>query len=274
MRDLFCAISAVLRYRGYLPQPLTLARVLRWLKQFKRGDRIHIRRLLKHVLYLPEVTVKTVLVEQNAALMKRLIDAGLQPHQIIYIQVHDAGSSSPVMLNMLRDAAQLEQRGVTLLDSKNTLEINEKTNDFGEGALVYIDDFIGSGTQICEARDFAAQFVVGSFSEFVLTPCICEEGRQQLDDRGIEVFSGHVHLKVDRPLQAESVLFKESTKERLIEICDQIDNKIPLGYRHMATMVVLYRNSPDNIPVLFRGNPHQSPHVGIFPRTTDMPITP
>ena len=204
--------------------------------------------------------------------MQRLAAAGLQPHQLIYVQVHDAGSSSPVMLNMLRDAARLEQRGCSFLDSNNTRGITEMTNDLGEGALIYVDDFVGSGTQLSEARDFAAKYVIGNFAEFVLAPSICEEGRERLDGRGIEVFSGHVHTKAERPLHETSTIFDPATKTRIREVCRQIDQQTALGFNSMAVMVVLYRNAPDNVPVLFRGSTHQSPYIGIFPRTTDMPI--
>lgn len=274
MRDICCAIRAVFRYRGYLPQPLTILKVLRWIRQFGRSDRKDIRRLLDSVIYLSEHTVKNVLVQQNEALMQRLADAGLNFNQYIYVQVHDAGSSSPVMLNMLRDAAHLEQRGCAFLDSNNTLGITEMTDKVGEGAIIYVDDFVGSGTQLCHARDFAAQYVVGTFAEFVLVPCICEEGRERLEGLGIEVFSGHVHMKSERPLSTDSTLFDAKAKERMREVCESIDQRSALGFGGMAVMVVLYRNAPDNVPVLLRGSPGQTQFIGVFPRTTDMPVAP
>ena len=213
MWDIICAFLAIFRYRGYLPQPLTVTRVLRWPRQFDSDDQKYVRRLLSYVVYFSETAIKDVLVEQNAQLMNCLLGAGLTANQLVYVQVNDAGSSSPVMLNMLRDAAQLEQRGCSFIDGNNTLGITEKTNDLGEGALIYIDDFIGSGTQLSEARNFAIKYVVGNFSEFVLTPIICEEGRLKLDRLGIEVFSGHVHTTVERPLHESSTIFDLETED-------------------------------------------------------------
>ena len=37
-------------------------------------------------------------------------------------------------------------------------------------------------------------------------------------------------------------------------------------------MVVLYRNAPNTVPVMLRGNVNQKPYFGIFPRTIDLPI--
>ncbi len=270
MLDLCCAIRSVFQYRDYRPQPLTVGRVLRWLCQFNRRDRKHIRRLLKSVVYLSEKTVRDILVEQNQALMERLTAAGLQHHQMIYVSVHEAGSSSSLMLNMLRDQAHLEQRGCVLLDAKDVKGISDITNDLGEGAIIYTDDFIGSGKQFGDERDFMIPFAVGTFSEFVLVPSICEEGRDALAGRGIEIFAGHVHLKAARPLHNDTARFEG--KKRLRRICTAIDSHAPLGFRNMAVMVILYRNAPDNVPVLLRGSVGQTPYIGIFPRTTDMPV--
>jgi hypothetical protein len=272
MLDLCCAIRSAFQYRDYRPQPLTVGGVLRWLCQFNRRDRKHIRRLLKSVVYLSEKTVRDILIEQNEALMARLIAAGLHHHQIIYVSVHEAGSSSSLMLNMLRDQARLEQRGCVLLDAKDVKGITEATNDLGEGAIIYIDDFIGSGKQLGDERDFMIPFAVGTFSEFVLVPSICEEGRDALAGRGIEIFAGHVHLKAARPLHIDTADFDRAGKTRLRRICTEIDSHAPLGFRNMAVMVILYRNAPDNIPVLLRGSIGQTPYIGIFPRTTDMAV--
>lgn len=272
MLDFCCAILSVLRYRDYRPQPLSFSRVRRWLQQFDRRDRKYVRRLLKSVIYLPEKTVRQTLIEQNEALTTRLAAAGLQSHQLIYVSVHEAGSSSGVMLNMLRDAVHLDQRGCVLLDAKDLKGISDTTNDLGEGAIIYIDDFVGSGKQLGDERDAAIQYAVGTFAEFVLVPSICEEGRDALEGRGIEIYAGHVHMKSDRPLHTDATCFDPIGKGRLRAICGQIDRQVPFGFHNMAVMVVLYRNAPDNVPVLLRGSGGQNPFVGIFPRTTDMPI--
>jgi hypothetical protein len=272
MFDFLCALRCVLQYRDYRPQPLTLNGVRRWIQQFDRQDRKYIRRLLKSIFYLRERAVREILIEQNTALMKRLAAAGLQPHQLIYVEVHEAGSSSGLMLNILRDNGRLEQRGCRFIHAKDLKGITDETFDAGESALIYVDDFVGSGKQLGDERDFAINYAVGTFSEFLLTPSICEEGYGALQARGIEIFAGHVHMKAERPLHNDSAIFTPAIKGRLRAICNQIDHRAPTGFRNMAVMVVLYRNSPDNVPMLLRGSAGQKPFIGIFPRTTDMPV--
>ena len=267
------SVKAALRFRDYKPMPISLLSVDRWIRQFKRDDWTLVGQLLDNVIYLSEKTTRKILVDQNAALMSRLVAAGLSPKQLIYVQVHDAGSSSPVMLNILRDAAGLERRGCRFVDGHDSLRLNATMNEIGEGALIYIDDFVGTGNQFCKERDFAAKNFVGSFSEFLLAPSICEEAFYKISDRGIEAFAGHVHSKAERPLHANSTIFDPNEKERMQLLCRAVNRKFGLGYKDLATMVVLYRNAPNTVPAMLRGSLNQTPFFGIFPRTTDLPIS-
>jgi hypothetical protein len=172
---------------------------------------------------------------------------------------------------MLRDRALLERKGCHFIDSKDVRGLYELTNKLENGAIVYVDDFAGTGNQFCEVRDFVAQHIVGNFSEFFLLPCICEEALYELGKRGVEAISGPVHSKADRPLNPQSTILSEKMQKRLIELCLKIDPKGGLGYKRLATMVVIYRNAPNSVPLILRGSLKQIPWIGIFPRTTDLP---
>jgi hypothetical protein len=227
-------------------------------------------KLLENVVYLSEDETREILVYQNDVLMKRLFDAGLPSKKLVYVQIDDAGSSSPVMLNMLRDAAHLERLGCKLVDGRDLLRLNAITNELGEGALIYIDDFVGTGNQFCAARDFAAQNIVGTFSEFLLVPSICEEAIYQIGERGVEAFTGHVHYRAERPLHPNSNVLDSISKDRLTVLCKGINPKYGLGYKDLATMVILYRNAPNTVPSVLRGSLNQTPFAGIFPRIKDL----
>lgn len=272
MRRFLHSLRAAWRFHDYKPQAVTFGSASRWIRQFEKKDRRLAGKLLERVIYLSEDKTKEILVHQNAALMKRLGEAGLPPKKLVYVQVHDAGSSSPVMLNMLRDAAQLERLGCKFVDSRDSLRLNKTTNEVGEGALIYVDDFVGTGNQFCSERDFAVKSIVGTFSEFLLVPSICEEAIYQISERGIEAFAGHVHSRAERPLHANSSIFDSVSKERLTLLCQGINSRFGLGYRNLATMVILYRNAPNTVSAVLRGSVNQTPFAGIFPRTTDLPI--
>jgi len=210
MRGIIHSFKAALRFHDYKPRRLSLLSARRWVGQFEKKDRRLVEHLLDNVIYISESKTRQILVDQNAALMRRLLDAGLPMKKLIYVQVDDPGSSSPVMLNLLRDAASLERLGCKFADARDSFHLNKTMNEVGEGALIYVDDFIGTGNQFCEERNFAAKSFVGTFSEFLLAPSICEEAFYRIGELGIEAFTGHVHSKAERPLHANSSIFTKA----------------------------------------------------------------
>ena len=170
MKGIVHSLRAAIRYRDYKPMPLTWLAAKRWVMQFDRGDRRLAQRLLDNVIYISESKTREILVQQNAALMGRLVAAGLKPKQFIYVSVHDTGSSSHVMLNLLRDAAALERMGCKFLDAHDSMRLIKTMNELGEGALIYVDDFLGTGNQFCSERDLVARIMVGRFPSLFLPP--------------------------------------------------------------------------------------------------------
>jgi hypothetical protein len=264
-------VRIIYRFEGYKPQPVTLARIATWLSQFEDRDKKIILQLLDRVIYISEKNTESILLDLNRLLLDRLEKANITLKKVIYVQIHDPGSSSGVVLNMLRDGARLESKGCYFIDSKNVRELFEITSKLGEGAIIYVDDFAASGDQFSDVRDHLAEYIVGNFAEFFLLPGICEEAYYQLGKRGVEAVAKIVHSKADRPLHPNSSLLDKATKERLIHLCTQIDKKGSLGYKELATMVVFYRNTPTTAPAIIRGCVKQNPWIGILPRTTDLP---
>jgi hypothetical protein len=230
-----------------------------------------LRRLLSNVRYISEREAMAALVEQNGAVLSRLEEAGVAKGHTVYVQVHDAGSSSPVMLNLLRDAARIEKAGYRFLDSRNKTDLADLTGELGDGAIIYIDDFSASGNQFLKARGAVSECIQGSFSEFFVLPCVCEEGMAKIEREGVQVFARYVHSRSERPLHEDCTTLEEETKEKLIRLSKCINHRWGLGYQQLATMVVLYNNAPNTVPLLLRGSPHQEPYVGVLPRTTDLP---
>jgi hypothetical protein len=266
------SLKAAVRFHDYHPQPVSISSATRWMKQFQKNDLKLACALLDRVIYLSESETKKILLHQNAVLMDNLHKAGIASKKMIYMQTDEAGSSSPMMLGMLRNAAGLEQQGCKLLDGRDALGVNETTRKLEQGAIIYVDDFVGSGNQFEKARAFLQQSVVGTFAEFLLVPSICEEGYAKLNDLGVTVYSGHIHARAERPLHAHSHLMQSVERDRLIAISTEVRPKMALGYENMATMVVIYRNAPNGLPAVLRGSDKQQPFYGLFPRFKDLAI--
>lgn len=267
----FQAIRSVLfKFGDYRPHKIGLALFFQWINQFPKEDRSVILKLFNSVIYVNEKDTRDALVMLNTDLLNFVFkESDLTYNNIIYATFSTPASSSHVMLNMLRDAANLERTKATILDLKGTGELYRKTSELGEGIIIYVDDFIGSGKQFSKNRNFASEFIVGNFGEYLLAPVICEEALPKLNDLGVQPVYAHLHTIDERPLHKDNNYLNENEKHKLISICRSINKNQGLGFKKMAAMVVFYRNSPNNMPLVLRGSLGQAPYKGILPRAND-----
>jgi hypothetical protein len=260
------------KFRDYAPQTVTYEKIETWFRQFDRRHWKHLSVFLSKVVYFSRRDTEAALISLNQKLFERLNESDISADRIVYVQFDKAASSSPAMLNILRDSARLERRGCHFLDSSDVSRVFETTNALGQGAIVYVDDFVGTGKQFARSHKRFSEYIVGNFSEFLLAPCVCEEALSNLAERGVEPITALIHLKKARPLHADSNEMADEAKNRLVELCKEIHPQEGLGFKKLATMVVFHRNAPNTVPLLLRGNLYQKPFVGILPRTTDLPI--
>ncbi len=272
LRHLFSLVRYWIRFRAYNPQPVTLKGLMDWLFQFPPNLRPHILSLLGDIKYLTETEVRESLLKLNEQILSKLSKDGISIENVIYVSIDAAGSSSSVMLNMLRDAANLERRKANLIDSHNTRKLNELTDELTKGAIIYVDDCSMSGKQFVRNQRRVSEYIVGAFSEFFIVPLICEEAENRIQPTGVATYPAITHLKNERPLHDCADMLDVTIKEELIGICRELHKKHGRGFGKLATMAVLYRNAPNTTPLLFRGSIGQKTIRGILPRSDDLPI--
>ncbi len=242
--------------------------------QFPAQYRPDLIRLAANLRFVSkQETIKSV-VELNREVLRALNADGVTIERVIYMTTDSAGSSSGVILNLLRDHENLERRGAKFLHSSDVNGIREKTMQLRAGAIVYVDDFAGTGRQFTRSREAVANEVVGAFSEFFLLPCICEEAHSKISALGVEPCASIVHKKSDRPLLEQSRLLSPEQRQGLLALSSSYWGrpKISLGFMGLATNVVFYRNAPNTTPLIFRGHLGQKPLWGIVPRFDDLPL--
>ena len=271
--DYWHCCRAIWRFRGYEPHPVNAQSFLQWIRQYEGDtDRRYLIRLLDQVRYIGRTEMRTILFNLNRRLMKRLQNDGIPNDHLIYLQIHDAGSSSPVVLNMLRNVAQLEHRDCRLLDGSNAKALSDATDELEFGAVIYVDDFLGTGSQFEDVRQFLAPYILGNFPEFVIAPVITEEANRLLGKLGVEPYTQFIDARADRALNEASSVFEDEVQERLTQLCLEIDPMFGLGFGSLATMIVFYSGAPDTVPRVLRGSPGQQPICGILPGYSDLPI--
>ncbi len=263
-------VRALLRLRAYEPQRVTPGVLWRWLRQFPSRYRADLLQLLGHVQFISESETIRALIDLNDDILARLAADGVSIDHVVYVELDSAGSSSGVMLNMLRDHSNLERRGAHFVHSKDVTGLQQLTRDLDRGALIYVDDFAGTGRQFLRNRKHAATYVVGTFSEFFIGVCVCEEARLRMEQVGVVPAAAFWHPRSERPLDPSSSLLREGQRTSLLGLSAEIHPNGGLGFGGLATSIVLYRNAPNSTPLLLRGNLGQAPFRGVLPRFDDL----
>lgn len=269
--DWLAAYKLAKRLNAYRPQTAKFKRTLAWLRQYSPSERSAIRKTLPYLIFVDEQSFVSNLCEENEKLLARLKAKGITPAQIIYASVHDAGSSSQVCLNLLRDHGRLARSGCHFVDSKDVKQISALTGKIGNGVIVYVDDFAGTGKQFSKAQQHLAEFVQGNFSHHVIFHTVCPEAYDKIEKTGVSICPFRLHRQEDRPLHPASDILLPAEKDLIRKTCRRMSGVYGLGFNEMATMVVFYRNSPNTIPMIFRGQIGQTPWFGVVPRFDDMP---
>jgi hypothetical protein len=149
-------------------------------------------------------------------------------------------------------------------------EIIEKIDEKKFKHFILIEDFVGSGTQICKVLDNLGSAL--HIPVLVLPLVVCEEGLRLLREKQ----STHPNLTIDFALLvADNCLLKATPKinmqapetfselAKLIEKIGIWDN--PFGHLHTGALGVKHQNCPNNVPPIFHQK-HQKFKNPIFPR--------
>lgn len=270
--DLIFCLRMSHRFRGYSPKSVTPSSVWTWLKQYPAEDRFLVKKAALHLRYVNGAQFTAALCDRNLALLSKLTHAGIQHKNIIYVSVGEAGSSSHMALNLIRDRALLENLGCILIDASDVQKLLTTTTRLQSGAIIYVDDFSGTGNQFCESRAFIGEYIGGNFSEYFLLHTVCEEAYLEIEKAGVSPWAFYIHPKKERPMHESSTIFNRGEREKLETLSKlSVKKKGALGYRDLASMVVFYKNAPNGVPPLFRGDHGQRKILGLVPRTSDLP---
>ena len=258
------------RLREYEPNKgkLSPLRVANWVNQYPESIRDDVARLAAGLEYISKNRLIQDLKRLNARI-EALLDAdGISTKNIVYVSIDDPASSSPAMCKLLRDQGGLPN--AKFVPSTSGLQIHKLTKTLESGAIVYVDDFSGTGKQFVSARDNVRDNISGNFSEFFLLSRICEEALEVVKAQEVQPIYGKQHTRAERPLHSECVLLSEIERKRLVEILNEKWRDGSLGYMKLATNIVFYHAAPNTTPMLFRGDKEQRPMIGIVPRWEDL----
>lgn len=143
--------------------------------------------------------------------------------------------------------------------------------------LVLLEDFVGSGTQMKAAIEWAANKL--KIQTLVVPLVICAPGRDALDaltetHKDLVSSSPIVHVGENELLGAKSKgLNRWARCTEMVALATRLSQRVarkpPFGYKHTGCSVVTYSNTPNNsLPLIHHHQPEAGTWSALFPRSS------
>ena len=240
-------------------------RIRDWIKQFNSQDQDIAARVLDCVDFFSHEQITRAFRSILKGLDGWHQDAKKRQGQWRFIPYSaSAGESGDSMMHQFRIANNLAGKQYNELFIYRSDILRESLGR--DDSVVLVDDFVGSGNQVCES--WSEQFgellaEVGRVYLVVVAACVdgVSRVREQTD---LQVVPHHSITKADNIFATRCRTFSPSDKTALLRYCTKADNVNPKGKWDCGLLVVFAHTCPNNsISVLHAANSHWE---GLFRR--------
>jgi hypothetical protein len=167
------------------------------------------------------------------------------------------------MLHRFRQANGLAGRGHNELFIYKSQLLGE---DLGpEDTVVFVDDFTGTGNQVCEYWSEMQELVPRRPRLFLVVVAACTQALERIGTETDLTVVPYVQLSAaDDLFSPDCGHFSEDEKAVLLQYCRKADARQPKGYGDCGLVLVFAHNCPNNtIPIL---HSYHSRWEGLFRR--------
>lgn len=245
---------------------VTAERVHTWLGQFSVGDRDVAARLLDSVDFYHGDRIEDALRTALATLPGwHREETQRQGRWRFAAMSQSAGESGDSMLHMFRIANQLTRSKYNELFITPSRILQQGLGP--DDSLVLLDDFVGTGDQVCKAWGAGfSELAAGVGRVYLLVVAACQGGKQRVEaETGLNVLSADELAEADNVFSDACTHFPAEDKARILKYCRRAKPKNPKGHGDSGLVVVFAHRCPNNsLPALhaMRRN-HWRP---LFPR--------
>lgn len=249
-----------------------------WLNQFDPSDQDLAARVLDAVEYYGQSQIHAAYRSALAALDGWHRTAAKRKGQWRFAAMSSsAGESGDAMLYQFRVANGLDAKpmnelfvpSLTDLFRQANLPDNDPRKLGKDDVVVLLDDFSGSGTQVCDAwnnpeTSFGA-LLAGIGKVYLIVVAASKSARRHIaDETGICLVPAHELHEGDNIFSDHCKHFTKTDRTKLFHYGKIADKKSPKGFRDCGFVVVFQHRSPNNsIPILHADH---SKWTGLFPR--------
>lgn len=175
-----------------------------------------------------------------------------------------AGESGDTMLHRFRVANTLNGRRFQELFIHKSELLKEKLSP--SDTVVFVDDFSGTGNQICQdwVND-VKELLAGGPRVFLILIAVCDGARRRIEQHtDLTVHAAFELSNRDNIFSQECGHFSLTEKRVLLGYCRRADPRYPRGFGDCGLLIVFAHSCPNNsIPILHASNQHWE---GLFRR--------
>ena len=226
---------------------ISISKVTHWMSQFEDNDLLLAEKILNEIKYYSASKIRAMVGELVKLVYLKFNT--IQRERILFIPIGEPYEGSSTIARVLR-----EEVGEDVIKYMSDLErLEEGTYE----ALIFIDDFSGTGTQLSEWWVNVESIVLPRNVPFVLALLVINYRARPILEDFSEVVCVDQLQREDNVLSRYSRIFSDEEKRRMIHYC-KLTNCHPdliYGFDDCGLLLVFKHGCPDNsIPILWHTN--------------------
>ena len=223
---------------------VTKGKIIAWLKQFDEPHQSIALRLLANIRFYDSAQISTA-CQTLCKMIKAQCGPGL--HNVVFMGLGSAGKSGAAMLYRFRHSNNMHTKQYDLQFRYST-EVTNLPKQFS-GNLVFLDDFIGSGSQSAASLLDIVSVAPSASKIFLLViagyvSAIHEVSKQV----GCNVITAYVLDDNEKLFSDANTNFSKAERAILRSYCEKTGSQYPYGFRDVASLVVFSDSVPNNTP--------------------------
>jgi len=266
------------QWGSYKDQKITEDRIRAWLDQFSNNYQQRLMfKILKNLKFYKVSSIREKMVEAYDIVKMKLKEKGTwKKNEILVSYVGEYGKSSSKYAHLFRDQNNIYYKN--MIEYSKIKELLGNKTDIK--AIVFIDDFIGTGDQAYEYlnkinKELGETFNKSDLLIFYIVISGFQEALEEIDNllSGFE-FNLNFHMldileEKDKCFNENSSIFPNVTeKQHAYKLVEDIGLELvkdaPLGYKNCQALVVFSESCPNNsLPILWQNSVKWKP---LFPR--------
>ena len=259
-------------FGAYQPQAVNRAKLFQWLGQFDAAHYALALKLFETVEYYDLPRTHALLRQLHPAIKAQLKGDGFAMDDVYFVGLGAAGKSGHEIAYRYRVLNRVELARMKLVPELPDI-IYEAATKGKRLAVVFLDDFIGSGKTVTDYWGLLTQILsIPPRPAMYVGCCVaCELGIERIEAIPTAPFQVvAVHNVPDRLMLGRSNVFTNTEKQIIRQYCVQVGNQAQ-GFGNIELMLAFAHGAPNNTLSALRGSKGQNPWRGILPRFNDLP---